>query len=79
MDLPAAIKLTTIWLREEYENPQLSVIEAVLEIREELMGEESFDLGEAESDTAFQAVIDATRAELAAALTELTTNPNSGN
>lgn len=68
MDLSYAIQIVTDWLREEYENPDLSPIEAVLEVREELMDETDLNSGEPESDTAFQTVIDAGRAELAAEL-----------
>jgi hypothetical protein len=71
VDLATAIQVVTEWLREEYENPAFSAVEAVLEIREELMDETDFNLGDDRSDTAFQMVIDARREELASELVQL--------
>jgi hypothetical protein len=79
MDLTAAIKLTTDWAREEYENPQFSAIENVLELREELADQAgAICLGDDDENAAFELVLAATRADLAAALIALASNSNSG-
>ncbi|MFI5606869.1 hypothetical protein [Amycolatopsis sp. NPDC051903] len=78
MDLATAITQATDWYRDEYANPHFSYAETVLETREQLHDElqhEEPNLGDDEANAAFLAILHADRAELAAALTTLISQP----
>ncbi|MEV0066120.1 hypothetical protein [Amycolatopsis sp. NPDC050768] len=74
MDLTTAITTATAWYRDEYENPQFSYAETVLETREELHDELQHNepnLGDDAANASFMAILHANRSELAAALIAL--------